>query len=101
MTLPNSITSLIQYQPPNPSSIVLERFYWIEQLLHAYILSRRLGVGSLVYGGGPGGYDDFVFLGCARQFLSGFLGLIYDFVNHFLGACPLAWIVIYNLKIKN
>ena len=55
-------------------------------------------MGSLVCGGG---YDDFVFLGCARQFLSGFLGLIYDFVNHFLGACPLAWIVIYNLKIKN
>ena len=27
MTLPNSITSLIQYQPPGPNSIVLERFY--------------------------------------------------------------------------
>jgi hypothetical protein len=29
MTLPNSITSLIQYRPPGPSSIVLNKFYCI------------------------------------------------------------------------
>jgi hypothetical protein len=27
MTLPNSITSLIQYRPPGPNNIVLNRFY--------------------------------------------------------------------------
>jgi hypothetical protein len=27
MTLPNSITSLIQYRTPSPSSTVLDRFY--------------------------------------------------------------------------
>ena len=32
MTLPNSITSLIQYRTPGPSIIVLDRFYCSSQI---------------------------------------------------------------------
>ena len=42
MTMPNSITSLIQYRPPSPNIIVLDMFYCMNASLSLYISNLKV-----------------------------------------------------------
>ena len=56
MTLPNSITSLIQYHPPGPSGIVLDMFYCIVLMVtsHTRLTARDHGTSSTLVSGKGG-----------------------------------------------
>ena len=47
MTLLNSITSLIQYQPPGPNNIVLDKFYCVYDCCACNNKSHRISCSNM------------------------------------------------------